>query len=672
MTVLGRNGVIKMTPPYLRRRATNPEHKADLKGKRLIGEVIGHKAGYGFVIINNRKRLFLPQEEMNRVLDGDLIKVAMIYDPSQTRECAKVIEILARKQKTILGYYHEDNGKAYLIPCNPRIPRAIYIHKPIEHISDNNVMEVKLLSHRRLELSDELEGKPVGSFHKGGEVQLETDIAINAYRLESAFPPEALKEAQSLPTTVDPADHPNRRQLTDLPFMTMDGEDARDYDDAVFCYKEGDLFHLKVAVADVAYYVRPETLLDKNARMRTASAYFPNRVLPMLPEKLSNDLCSLNPECNRLAMICDLVIDGTGKRQKVSFYEAVIRSQARLTYEEVALLMEGERERKKLPVEVHASLRVLKEVTNVLLKARQERCALDFVHLEEVRVNINDKGEMQDFYTYRRNFAHRMIEEAMLAANDATAWFLSKKGVPFLYRIHKAPEKEALDELKLFLGNYRIKVPEGHRGKVDSAVYDYLLKAINKYPEAAVLETRILRSLQRAEYSRKNYGHFGLNYKSYTHFTSPIRRYADLMVHRAIKKVIRKEGSGRREYPYSAAEVSMIGARCSQQERNIEQSVWQILDALKCRYMKQHKESIHQGTITTVLEFGFYVRLKDIPVEGLVHVRSFDDDYYKFDSIGQRLRGTRGKKEYKLGGSLSVKVKNINVEERKIDFVVVR
>ncbi len=672
MMAPGKNGATRMTPQYLRRKSEPPTRK-----NYLIGEVSGHRAGYGFVVVSNKERLFLAEEEMERVLDKDLVKVVKVYDSATDKDQARVVEILARKRKTVLGYYHEDEGESYLIPCNLSIPRAIYIDKPAQPIDRGYVVEAKLLASKGLELPKKLRGKLIGLVRPKEDARLETDIAIDTYSLETTFPPEVLKEADSISDRVKLEDHPDRSDLTAIAFVTIDGEDARDYDDAVFCQKKGDLFRLMVAIADVSHYVRPNSLVDKSARFRTSSVYFPDRVLPMLPERLSNDLCSLNPNSNRLAMVCELLIDKKGKRQKVNFYKAIIRSQARLIYEDVAELIKPNKDSKsrpsslaKLPKEVHSSLGMLGEMTQVLLAARSKRAALDFNHLEEVKIEISAQGQIEKVYACPRNFAQRMIEEAMLAANDATAWFLSKKGVPILYRIHKAPKQEDFTELKQFLSNYGIKVAEVHH-KITSQVYDYLLKAVSKYPEAAVLEAKILRSLQRAEYARKNYGHFGLNYKSYTHFTSPIRRYADLMVHRAIKKVTVQEGSGRGKYPYTASEVTKIGVACTQQERIIEQSVWQALDGLKCRYLAEHGKASYTGTITNILEFGFHVRFDELPIEGFVHVRSFQNDYYRFDEVNQRLIGKRYRKEYGLGDPVQVRIKRIRIDERKIDLMLV-
>jgi len=673
MMAPGKNGATRMTPQYLGRKSTEPPTRKHY----LIGEVNGHKAGYGFVVVNNKERLFLAAEEMERVLDKDLVKVVRAYDPTADRDSARVVEILARKRKTVLGYYHEDDEESYLIPCNLSIPRAIYIDKPVKPIDKGYVVEAKLLAKKDLELPKRLRGKLIGLVRPKEDARLETDIAINTYSLETTFPAEVLKEADSISDRVELDDHPDRSDLTAIAFVTIDGEDARDYDDAVFCQKEGDLFRLMVAIADVSHYVRPNSPVDKSARLRTSSVYFPDRVLPMLPERLSNDLCSLNPHCNRLAVVCDLLIDRKGRRQKVKFYKAIIRSQAQLIYEDVAELIKTDKDSKshtplvsQLSKEVHTSLDMLKEMTEVLLAARSKRAALDFNHLEEVKIDISAQGQIEKVYACPRNFAQRMIEEAMLAANDATAWFLSKKGVPILYRIHKAPKQEDFTELKQFLSNYGIKVAQAHH-KVTTQVYDYLLKAVSTYPEAAVLEAKILRSLQRAEYARKNYGHFGLNYKSYTHFTSPIRRYADLMVHRAVKKVTVQEGSGRSKYPYMASEVTKIGVACTQQERIIEQSVWQSLDGLKCRYLAKHAKGSYTGIITNVLEFGFHVRFDELPIEGFVHVRSFHNDYYKFDEVNQKLIGKRYRKEYGLGDSVQVRIKRIRIDERKIDLMLV-
>ena len=675
MTVHGKNGEIEMSPSYLRRKGAffSPNELMIREGNRsIIGEVIGHRGGHGFVVTRSNKRLYLPPPDMSRVLHGDLVKVLIAYDAHNDKEYAKLIEILSRKQKTILGAYHRDKTGYCVIPINSRLQRFIYLDKPVKGIQHNDVVEVKVLSRRNHELPRVLHGEFVRHLPYKNDARLETDIAINDFALSSVFSPEACAEAEKLPTEILPEDFPARPYLVDLPFVTIDGEDAKDFDDAVFCRAEDKSYRLWVAIADVSHYVCLGSALDMTATQRATSAYFPDRVIPMLPEKLSNELCSLKPDCDRLVMVCELLINQTGKREEVKYYPAIIRSQARLIYEEVDLLVQQNKEppNKKLSAGIKKSLETLKQLTEILLAVKKERKALNFSGIAEVKPIINEKGEVEDLVIQQRTFAHQMIEEAMLIANSTTAWFLSKKGIPFLYRVHKEPEHEAVEALRHFLHAYGIDFPTTLRGRVDAPIYSHLIHKVNQLPEGKYLEGRILQSLTRAEYARKNYGHFGLNYKSYTHFTSPIRRYADICVHRALKKIVIRDEKSRAQYSPTAGEVNHIAFLCSKQAKTVEQAGWQVLDGLKCRYLKKHKRSHYEGRVVSVVDFGFFVRLKDHPIDGLVHLSNLKDDFYRYNSAAQRFIGSRTGQEYKVGDKITVRVLRINMQERKIDMIV--
>lgn len=671
--VHGKNGEIRMSPSYLRRKGGffAPDESVVRDGNRpIIGEVVGYKAGYGFVVLKNQKRLYLSPPDMSRVLHGDMVKVITAYDAVRDREYAKLIEILVRKQKTILGIYHQDDAGFCVVPLNTRLPRSIYLNQPVEGAQIGSILEVKVISRRNHELPRVLRGEFVRLLPHKEDARLETDIAISDYALPHVFSPEAYEEAQRLPNEVEPKEFPERPYLGDLPFVTIDGEDAQDFDDAVYCKADNEYYHIWIAIADVSHYVKPGTSLDTTAAQRSCSAYFPDRVVPMLPEKLSNELCSLKPNCNRLVMVCQMLIDKMGKRDTVKFYPAIIRSHARLTYEEVyRTLSEKEMQGDEMSPEIKASLRALKDLTKIFLAVRSKREALDFSCIQEIKPILNDKGDVEDLYIYKRNFAHQMIEEAMLAANSTAAWFLSKKGIPFLYRVHREPEPSSVEKLKDFLEPYGINILPGPRGRIDTSVYSYLIKTVNQFPEATTLEMQILRSLQRAEYSRRNYGHFGLNYKSYTHFTSPIRRYPDLVVHRALKKIVIRDEESRAEYPYHSATISQLAGLCSRQGRMVEQAGFQVLDGLKCRYLKRHKKSKYTGLITSVVEFAFYVQLKDVPIEGRVHLKNLHGDFYRYNATTQRFIGSRTGHEYKVGDEITVKLGRISLEERRIDLI---
>ena len=659
-----------------KRRLFRKSSSTGKRGEQALGKVIGTRAGHGFVVLKDKnEEWFLPFSEMNRVLDADLVRVRASKERRRGKPVAVVEEIVERPRQVIVGRYMRQDGRPAVIPDSERIPRHVSLVKPYPVAKVGDLVEVHLIPSKGLELPYHLLGRATRILGAANKAQLEIDLALVEFNLSHEFPQAVLAQLKGLPDEVDPNRHQDRRDLRAFNFVTIDGEDARDYDDAVFCRRTKGGWHLWVAIADVSHYVRPGQALDTEAQTRTTSIYFPDRVVPMLPPKLSNGLCSLNPRTPRLVLVCEMRIDAGGSCKDVAIYKAVIVSQARLTYEQAAALVEEANS----PLPSHQppstgivhSLQDLRGLTHVLLKNRKDRAALDFRHLEEVRVHLTASGEVEDITIYQRNFAHLMIEEAMLIANVEVAKFLAKRrGLPFCYRIHEPPEKEKFDELRLFLNYYHIKIPGD---KITPEAYRKILERVQRFPEAAVLEQKVLRSMRQACYARRNLGHFGLNYEYYTHFTSPIRRYPDLLVHRAIKRVLLNEGPGAErshtEYPYSAVDIDRLATRCSEYERATEKAVWRVVDACKCRYLARQGKTQYQGSIVHVAEFGFFVQLDGVPIDGLVHVRNLHNDHYKYDAADHTLVGVRRGKTYRLGQKIAVRVDQISAEDRKIDLV---
>jgi len=480
---------------------------------------------------------------------------------------------------------------------------------------------------------------------------MEIEIAVRKFDLPHEFSKKALAQARALPETLRPEDIQRRRDLRQLQFVTIDGETARDFDDAVYCEREGKGFRLWVAIADVSHYVRHGDALDMEARERGTSVYFPRRVIPMLPEKLSNGLCSLNPNVERLAMVCEMLITPKGEVQRYEFYAAVFRSAARLTYTQVWDWLSA----RKAP----EHLVLLHEVFKVLLEARNRRGAIDFETVE-TRMIFDAKGKIERIVAEPRNEAHRLIEECMLAANVCAGSFLAERAHPALYRVHDVPAAEKVSALRDFLAELGLQLPGGEVPKPGD--YAQLLEKIRKRPDFALLQTILLRSLKQAVYSPNNLGHFGLAFDSYVHFTSPIRRYPDLLVHRAIKAVLKKE-------KYAGLDWEALGRHCSETERRADDASRDVENWLKCYYMRDHVGGTFSGTITGVVPFGLFVTLDEYFVDGLVHISELGRDYFQFDGARHMLLGERTGKRYRLADRMSVKLVRVDLDSRKIDLV---
>jgi len=674
---------------YTRRGTYAPVDKLDL----ILGRVSGHRDGFGFLVPDDGSDdLFLSPAQMRLVFDGDraLARVAGL-DRRGRREGA-VVEVISRAHESIVGRYYEEGGIGFVVGDNPKITQEVLV-TPGRNASakQGQFVEVKIThwpTPRFQPQGDVVE--VVGNYMAPG---MEIDVALRSYDIPHVWPEAVVKEAAKLKPQVEEKDKEKRVDMRHLPFVTIDGEDARDFDDAVYCEKNGSNWRLfsggwklYVAIADVSHYVSIGSALDDEAQVRGNSVYFPERVIPMLPEELSNGLCSLNPNVDRLAMVCEVTLSKTGKMTDYKFFEAVINSHARLTYNKVSTILEHPKsnEGKQLRgeyAEVLPHLKQLYALYKVLLEARHTRGAIDF-ETQETRIIFGEGRKIADICPTTRNDAHKLVEECMLAANVATAEFLTKHEIPALYRVHAGPPPERLEKVRAFLGELGLTL---HKGKDGPSPKDYqaLLQTIKDRPDFHLIQTVMLRSLSQAVYSADNQGHFGLNYEGYTHFTSPIRRYPDLLTHRALRSVIRSKAdtphvtrvgaaaiAKARIYPYDEAALEQLGEQCSLSERRADEATRDVVSWLKCEYMKDRVGETFPGVINAVTGFGLFVELKDIYVEGLVHVTALPGDYYHFDPLHHRLSGERSGRSFRLGDSIEVKVMRVDLDERKIDFEV--
>ncbi|MND36759.1 Ribonuclease R [compost metagenome] len=666
---------------YTRRGTYAPVDKLDL----ICGRISGHRDGFGFLIPDDGSDdLFLSPAQMRLVFDGDraLARVAGL-DRRGRREGA-LVEIIERAHETLVGRFFEESGIARVVADNPKIQQEVLIAAGKQGAAKHGqFVQVKIEqwpSNFRLAQGEVVE--VLGDYMAPG---MEIEVALRSYDLPHEWPAAVVKEAAKLKPEVAEKDKEKRIDLRDLPLVTIDGEDARDFDDAVYAEaRKGGGWRLIVAIADVSHYVKVGSALDEEAANRGNSVYFPEKVIPMLPEVLSNGLCSLNPLVDRLAMVCDMTISRAGKLTGYEFYEAVIHSHARLTYTKVSQFLEtpesteARQFAEQLPNLVKP-LQQLYKLYKVLLAARQVRGAIDF-ETQETRIVFGADRKISEILPTQRNDAHKLIEECMLCANVATARFLLQHEIPALYRIHDGPPSERLDKLRQFLAELGLTL---NRGKSEPTPSDYqaLLEKVRERPDFHLIQTVMLRSLSQAVYSPDNVGHFGLNYDAYTHFTSPIRRYPDLLVHRAIRSLIRSKRASdhvqragaasmpkARIYPYDEARLAQLGEQCSMTERRADEATRDVTNWLKCEYMRDRVGETFPGVITAVTGFGIFVELIDIYVEGLVHVTALPGDYYHFDPIHHRLSGERSGRSFRLGDPVEVRVARVDLDERKIDF----
>ena len=660
------------------------------------GTVQGHRDGHGFVTRDERGAtdIYLSPQEMRSVLHRDRVRVRVVRYDRRGRPEGHVLDILERRKAPIIGRLLHESGVWLVAPEDKRYAQDILIPKN----ATANALAGQVVA---IELTEpaSMFSQPVGRVTEVlGEIDdpgMEIEIAVRKYEVPHRFSAETVAQAAALPERLRPADRKQRIDLTDVALVTIDGEDARDFDDAVYCEpleigrgrSKQVGWRLIVAIADVSHYVKPGEPIDDDAYERATSVYFPRRVIPMLPEKLSNGLCSLNPGEDRLSMVCDMVVSAQGQVEAYQFYPAIIHSHARFTYTEVAAILantrgpEAARRADLVPHLVH-----LHEAYRALLKQRSQRGAIDFETTETLIV-CDDNGRIEKIVPRTRNEAHRLIEEAMLAANVCSADFIAQAKHPALYRVHEGPTPEK----KVTLQNYLKALGLGLAVSDDPKPREFqaIAAATKDRPDALQIHTMLLRSMQQAIYTATNAGHFGLAYDAYTHFTSPIRRYPDLLVHRVIKAILQgkryridsgalaaapavRKGDKAPKAPSQEGEHwEAAGAHCSANERRADEASRDVEAWLKCRFMRDRLGEEFAGTVTAATSFGLFVQLDALFVEGLLHITELGGEYYRFDEARQELRGERTGVRYGAGARLRVQVSRVDLDARKIDFRLV-
>lgn len=660
----------------------------------LSGQVQGHRDGFGFLIRDDAGAdLVLPEHEMSKVLHGDRVLARVSGQDRRGRPEGEIVEVIERRTNRLVGRLLNERGAMIVAPEDQRIAHDILIPPGATLGAEHGqVVVVEIVQQPQRHVQPV--GRVVEVLGAIDDPGMEIEIAVRKFSVPHEFSDAALAEAEALPDTVAPKDRKGRVDLRDVPLVTIDGEDARDFDDAVYCEPVGPgrrKWRVIVAIADVDNYVRSGDALDSDAQRRSTSVYFPRRVIPMLPEKLSNGLCSLKPEVDRLVMVADMVIDGKGHVTGYQFYPAVMHSAARLTYNEVweALSQPESRAAHRL-APLRKELDNLYAVFEVLARARDARGALD-LETTETYIVCDANGRIEKIVPRERNDAHRIIEECMLAANVCAADFLERNKQPALFRIHEGPTPERLGNLRALLKTLGLQLDGGDTPR--PADYAALIARIRARPDRQLLQTVLLRSMQQAVYSPHNVGHFGLAYNAYAHFTSPIRRYPDLLVHRAIKAILGRRGyvptltqvdlpvaTGRASRaPRAKAEEGTplaawekLGLVCSANERRADDATRDVEAWLKSYYMRERVGEMYSGTISAVVPFGIFVVLDDLFVEGLVHVSELGSEYFNFNEPLHELRGERTGQRFRLADRLTVQVSRVDLEGRRIEFRMVK
>jgi ribonuclease R len=632
------------------------------------GYVISHPDGFGFVKPDSGgKDIFLPARQMRTLMNGDRVAVKITsFDPQRERSEGALISVLARAHETLVGRYHRESGIEFVVPDDKRLVQDVLLNREVGHKANpGDIVLVRITEY------PSNHSQPIGLIERvlGQENApgMEVTIAVNTHHIPHQWNDQVLQSIRNLSEQVAEKDKKGRRDLRKLKFVTIDGADARDFDDAVYCEPLANGYRLYVAIADVAHYVDIDSALDREARERGTSVYFPGEVIPMLPEILSNGLCSLNPDVDRLCLVCAMDINEQGTIKQFDFFEAVIHSHARLIYDDVAaVVFDGARPGNKPIAAVVDELQQLRQAYRALSKARRRRHAIEF-ETREVIFKYNRERKIEAIVPYQRNQAHMLIEECMIAANICAARLLKQKKLPTLYRIHEGANVDKLPNLQEFLASFGIALSSENPTPTDFAK---IVEQARQRPESDMIQTVVLRTLLQASYSpNSKIGHFGLALKDYAHFTSPIRRYPDLLVHRAIKHWIRHpDGAG---FDYDLAQMTALGESCSRYERRAEDATRDASDWLKCEFLQKHIGNQYSGIVTSVTNFGLFVQLDDLLIDGLVHVTALKRDYYHFDPAHHRLVGELSGRHYRLGDRLMVEVVRVDMEDRKIDFDLV-
>ncbi|GDY26576.1 ribonuclease R [Agarivorans sp. Toyoura001] len=647
----------------------------------VTGTIIGHRDGFGFLKTTQEGTdLFLPAKEMRKVFHNDFVLAAPSSMDKKGRREGQIIKVLKAGKVELVGRYFVEGNLRYVVPDDSRINQDILIGKnDTAGARQGQVVVIEVVSRP---VAPKLAvGKVTDILGEKMAPGMEVQVALRNHDIPHDWPNAVTKAVSKLEEEVDEASKQNRVDLRDLPLVTIDGEDARDFDDAVFCEaKKSGGWRLWVAIADVSYYVRPDAALDREALNRGNSVYFPDQVIPMLPEQLSNGLCSLNPQVDRLCMVAEMTISAAGRLSGYKFYEAVMHSHARFTYNKVAAILDGDEALAQRYADQVPHLQELHRLYSALKVSRAQRGGIE-LETQETRFIFNAQRKIEQIVPLTRNDAHKMIEECMIQANVAAAKFVEKHQQAILYRVHDRPGKERLTNFRGFLNE--LGLPLGGGDEPQPSDYFTLVASIQERPDLELIQTMLLRSMMQAVYQPDNLGHFGLALKSYAHFTSPIRRYPDLLLHRVIKFLVNKleaEAAGKTVknkwtvtggYSYQDDEMDKFGEACSMTERRADDATREVSDSLKCEYMQDHVGTVLPATIAAVTGFGFFARLEEFHIDGLVHINSLRGDYYHYDAARQILVGEKTGKRFRIGDAVTVKVASVNMADRKMEFVIV-
>jgi ribonuclease R len=646
-------------------RAGRGRYTAAGERSELTGTVSAHRDGYGWFTPEGggSPDVHLDQTQMAGVMHGDRLRIRISADDGRGRRSGAVLEVLERGARELAGRFEDSGDVAYVTPENPRFRQRVMVPASARGTARHGDLVVLELTESRTRYSTPV-GKVVRVVETHNAADLAAELGIVAHGLPHVFPGACEREAHAWGDRVRSEDLAGREDLRGLPLATIDGEDARDFDDAVYCEPARRGWRLVVAIADVSHYVTQDGALDQEARTRATSVYFPDRVLPMLPEALSNELCSLKPQVDRLAMVCDMHVDAEGEVGRARFYQAVIRSQARLTYTRVAaILLAQDAALRAEYANLVPHLENLHALYLALRTAREKRGALDF-DAPEIKVRLSAEGSVTALEVHARNDAHRLIEECMIAANIEAARFLKKHRLPALYRVHGSPEERKVNELQRMLRALGIGVH--FPAKIGTRELRQVSALIAGRPDAAFIESLLIRSLPQAVYQPTNIGHFGLGLAEYAHFTSPIRRYPDLLVHRGIRHALAAAPAAR--LGYSTGAMEQLGVECSARERRADEAAREVMAYLKCDYMRAHVGDEFEGVITGVVEFGFFVQLANLQVDGLVHASELHGEPFAFDAGRCAWIGRRTHRTYRLGMRVAVRLKRVEMRERQLDF----
>lgn len=628
-----------------------------------VGTITAHKDGFGFLVPDDHSEdIYVGAVEMRSLLDGDRVAVRVSTQGRGGRRSGVLVEILARSRASLVGRYHREHGLGWVVETGRSPHRFIVTDRHRNGVEPGQLVKLEILEYPGPDR--EAQGRVIEILGDPRDPRVLTDSAIEMFNIPARWTVEALAGARAIGAVVSESDKRGRTDIRTLPLVTIDGEDARDFDDALFAEPADGGWRVAVAIADVSHYVRPGDLIDGEATRRGTSVYFPDRVVPMLPEVLSNELCSLKPDVDRLCMVCDMQIDARGSVTRSTFYRGVMHSHARLTYTQVDDFATGA-DTGAVPRRLHAPIENLYAVFRALNRARQRRGALD-LDLPEVKVELDASGVIQGIRSRGRNDAHRLVEECMIAANVEAGRFLRKHKITTLYRVHAGPEGEKLEQLRLLFQGLGVPVPDtaGTRPREINKA----LRQLRDRPDFPMLATAVLRSMKRAVYQPANLGHFGLALACYAHFTSPIRRYPDLIVHRGIGHILDSGKPAAFELDQSAAE--QLGAMNSMQERRADEATRYVDARCKCLFIQEHVGTTLDGVITGVTHFGLFVMLRELLVDGLIHVTSLPSDYYHLEAGGLGLKGERSGRAFRLGDDLRVRVVRVDPDEAKIDLAL--